>query len=139
MRSKSQQRKTNQQLLGAPVSTRPMEEHASMHEAFLSLPRACGATAMSNAYRILHQTIVEEVPIVLTVSGIASLSNQTRFWINSMVRAGYIAVISTTDALVYHDGHDALKKNPRGRKIERPVRSVNPAGDDGVYRDNRVI
>jgi deoxyhypusine synthase len=90
---------------------------------------------MSTAYRILHNAICEEVPLVLTVSGIASLSNQTRFWINSMVRAGYIAVISTTDALVYHDGHDALRKNPKGR----PVRSVNPAGDDGVYRDNRVI
>jgi deoxyhypusine synthase len=139
MRSKSQQRKANQQLLGAPVTTRPIDECASMHEAFLALPRACGATNLSTAYRILHRAIVEEVPLVLTVSGIASLSNQTRFWINAMIKAGYIAVISTTDALVYHDGHDALKKTPKGRPVERPVRSVNPAGDDGVYRDNRVI
>lgn len=105
----------------------------------MALPRACGATSLSTAYQILYRAIAEEVPLVLTISGIASLSNQTRFWINSMVRAGYIAVISTTDALVYHDGHDALKKNPKGRPVERPVRSVNPAGDDGVYRDNRII
>ena len=139
MRSKSQRRKTKDALLGAPVATRPIDEMASMHEAFQALPRACGASQLSTAYNILYRAIAEEVPLVLAISGIGSLSNQTRFWINSMVRAGYIAVISTTDALVYHDGHDALRPNPKGRPIERPVRSVNPAGDDGVYRDNRVI
>lgn len=139
MRSKSQRRKANEGLLGRPVSTVPVNECASMHEAFTALPRACGATNLSTAYRILYQAIIEEVPLVLAISGIGSLSNQTRFWINSMVEAGYIAVISTTDALVYHDGHDALRQTPRGRKVERPVREVNPAGDDGVYRDNRII
>jgi len=139
MRSKSQRRKTKPQLLGAPVTTRPVEQCASMHEAFIALPRACGATAQSSAYNILYRAITEEVPLVLAVSGIASLSNQSRFWINSMIRAGYIAAISTTDALVYHDGHDALRATPAGESAERPVRSVDPAGDDGVYRDNRVI
>ena len=134
MRSKSKRRETDMALLGAPVSTRPIEECASMHEAFLSLPRACGASTQAAAYQILYRAIVEEVPLVLTVSGIGSLSNQTRFWINSMIRAGYIAAISTTDALVYHDGHDVF-----GKKGERPIRSVDPAGDDGIYRDNRVI
>ncbi len=139
MRSKSQRRKANESLLGRPVSTVPVTECASMHEAFMALPRACGATNLSSAYNILYRAITEEVPLVLSISGIGSLSNQTRFWINSMVEAGYIAVISTTDALVYHDGHDALRQTPRGRKVERPVREVNPAGDDGVYRDNRII
>lgn len=139
MRSKSQRRKANESLLGRPVSTVPVNECASMHEAFMALPRACGATNLSSAYRILYQAVTEEVPLVLSISGIGSLSNQTRFWINSMVEAGYIAVISTTDALVYHDGHDALRQTPRGRKTERPVREVNPSGDDGVYRDNRII
>src|SRR5580698_2504360 len=106
MRSKSQRRKTNSALLGAPVSTRPVEQCETLHEAFAALPRACGATAQSSAYSILYRAIAEEVPLVLSISGIASLSNQTRFWINSMVRAGYIAAISTTDALIYHDGHD---------------------------------
>ncbi|MBV9867672.1 MAG: deoxyhypusine synthase family protein [Abitibacteriaceae bacterium] len=139
MRSKSQQRKTDQKMLGAPVTTRPVEQCASMHEAFMALPTACGASTQSRAYQILYRAITEEVPLVLAVSGIASLSNQTRFWINSMVRAGYIAAISTTDALVYHDGHDALRATPRNRRAERPVRSVDPGGDDGAYRDNRVI
>lgn len=141
MRSKTQRRETKAGMLGAPVSTRPIDELQTMHDAFLHLPRACGATSQSTAYRILYRAIVEEVPFVLAISGIASLSNQTRFWINSMVRAGYIAAISTTDALVYHDGHDALRPQPRNRrdKAERPVRSVDPAGDDGLYRDNRVI
>ncbi|MDQ3813918.1 MAG: deoxyhypusine synthase family protein [Armatimonadota bacterium] len=139
MRSKSQRRKTQAKLLGAPVTTRPVDQCASLHEAFMALPRACGATAQSNAYQILHRAITEEVPLVLAVSGIASLSNQTRFWINSMIRAGYIAAVSTTDALVYHDGHDALRATPEGQPVERPVRSVDPAGDDGIYRDNRVI
>ena len=126
-------------LLGAPVSTKPIDQCASMHEAFLSLPRACGASTQAAAYQILYRAIVEEVPLVLTVSGIGSLSNQTRFWINSMIRAGYIAAISTTDALVYHDGHDCFGKTRKDGTRERPIRSVDPAGDDGVYRDNRVI
>ncbi len=141
MRSKSQRRQTNEKLLGAPVATRPIETCSSMHDAFMALPRACGATAQSTAYQILYRAIVEEVPLVMSISGIASLSNQTRFWINSLVRAGYVAVISTTDALTYHDGHDALGPQPKNRKgsSPRPVRSVDPAGDDGHYRDNRVI
>jgi len=140
MRSKSQRREANAGLLGAPVTTRPVDECASMHEAFMALPTACGASTQSRAYQILYRAITEEVPLVLTISGIASLSNQTRFWINSMIRAGYIAAISTTDALVYHDGHDALRALPKNKKPhERPVRSVDPAGDDGVFRDNRII
>jgi deoxyhypusine synthase len=139
MRSKSQRRKTKDELLGAPVTATPVDECASMHEAFMALPRACGASTQSRAYNILYRAITEEVPLILAISGIGSLSNQTRFWINSMIRAGYIAAISTTDALVYHDGHDALRATPKGRPVERPVRSVDPAGDDGVFRDERVI
>ena len=139
MRSKSKRRETDEALLGAPVSTRPIDECQTMHEAFLALPRACGASTQAAAYQILYRAIVEEVPLVLTVSGIGSLSNQTRFWINSMVRAGYIAAISTTDALVYHDGHDVFGKARKDGTRERPVRSVDPLGDDGNYRDNRVI
>lgn len=139
MRSKSQKRKTDHKLLGAPVATRPVDQCVSMHEAFMALPTACGASTQSRAYQILYRAITEAVPLVLSISGIASLSNQTRFWINSMVRAGYIAAISTTDALVYHDGHDALRATPQNEPIERPVRSVDPGGDDGLFRDNRVI
>ncbi|PQV65155.1 homospermidine synthase (spermidine-specific) [Abditibacterium utsteinense] len=140
MRSKSQRRETNMSLLGAPVATKPIDSCHSMHEAFMNLPRACGASTQSAAYQILYRAIVEEVPLVLTVSGIGSLSNQTRFWINSMVRAGYIAAISTTDALVYHDGHDVFgKPAKKGQPWERPVRSVDPNSDDGILRDNRVI
>ena len=143
MRSKNKRRDTKAGMLGAPVTTRPIESCASMHEAFLALPRACGASTQSAAYQILYRAIVEEVPFVLAVSGIASLSNQTRFWINSMIRAGYICAISTTDALTYHDGHDALRPTPKNRKdkdqAERPIRSIDPHGDDGLYRDNRVI
>ena len=139
MRSKSQRRETDMALLGAPVATKPIDQCASMHEAFMNLPRACGASTQSAAYQILYRAIVEEVPFVLAISGIGSLSNQTRFWINSMIRAGYIAAISTTDALVYHDGHDVFGKKRKNGNWERPVRSVDPAGDDGIYRDNRVI
>ncbi len=139
MRSKSQRRNTKDQLLGAPVTATPVDECASMHSAFRTLPRACGASQQAAAYNILYRAVTEEVPFVLAISGIGSLSNQTRFWINSMIRAGYIAAISTTDAMVYHDGHDALRPQLRCRPVERPVRSVNPNGDDGVYRDNRVI
>ena len=56
-----------------------------------------------------------------------------------MIRAGYIAAISTTDALVYHDGHDVFGKKRVDGSRERPVVSVDPNGDDGIYRDNRVI
>ena len=139
MRSKSKRRHTNAELLGAPVTTRPIDQCLTMHDAFMALPRACGASTQSAAYQILYRAIVEEVPLVLTVSGIGSLSNQTRFWINSMIRAGYIAAISTTDALVYHDGHDVFGKKKKDGTRERPIVSVDPSGDDGVYRDNRVI
>ena len=49
-------------------------------------------------YQILYRAIAQEVPFVLAVSGIASLSNQTRFWINLMVRAGYICLHLLTSA-----------------------------------------
>ena len=63
MRSKSKRRETNRDLLGAPVTTRPIDECLTMHEAFMALPRACGASTQSAAYQILYRAIVEEVPL----------------------------------------------------------------------------
>src|SRR5204863_400876 len=53
-------------------------------------------------------------------------------WLIPMIEAGWIAYLSTTDAVCYHDGHRSLQK-------ANPVFEVPIFTDDGALRDEGTI
>jgi deoxyhypusine synthase len=62
-----------------------------------------------------------------------TVSGQHQAWLIPLLEAGWVAYLSTTDAVCYHDGHRSLD----GRRD--PVFEVSIAADDGALRDEGTI
>lgn len=125
---------THATTIGAPVAAKPVDECASLGEVFeRSLP-AFGGAFLKRVYGILREAIAREVPLVVTVAGPMTVSDQHRAWLIPLIEAGWVAYLTVTDAICYHDGHDCLR-----RFRERPIGEVNLFGDDGAYREAGII
>ena len=62
-----------------------------------------------------------------------TVSGQHQAWLIPLLEAGWIAYLSTTDAVCYHDGHRSLDAH------RDPVFEVPIWGDDGALRDEHTI
>ncbi|MEM9802842.1 MAG: deoxyhypusine synthase family protein, partial [Planctomycetota bacterium] len=78
--------------------------------------------------------IGDGVPMTLAVAGPVTASGQHIAWLNPLLDTGWFCLVSTTDAVCYHDGHRALDD-----AAEHPIHEVPIFGDDGKLRDERVI
>jgi deoxyhypusine synthase len=121
-------------LMGPPVDVKPVDQCQSIMEVFRYALPAFGGAILRRVYTILYNAILEETPLIIAVAGPVSVSNQTRAWLIPLLKTGWVGVISTTDAVCYHDGHDSLEHNE-----ERPIRTVELHGDDGAYREAGII
>src|SRR5262245_65406704 len=70
----------------------------------------------------------------LAISGPVMLSGQHQTWLNPLLETGWFMLISTTDAVCYHDGHRALNGAEK-----RPFFRVSRHGDDGALRVESTI
>jgi deoxyhypusine synthase len=61
------------------------------------------------------------------------VSGQHQTWLIPLLETGWIAYISGTDAICYHDGHRSLSGH------RDPVHEVPIFGDDAALRDERTI
>jgi len=98
-----------------------------------SLP-AFGGSDLRRVWLLLDEAIGRGVPLALSVSGPVTLSGQHRTWLNPLLETGWFMLVSTTDAVCYHDGHRALNG-----AAERPFFRVSRSGDDGALREERTI
>jgi deoxyhypusine synthase len=121
-------------LMGPPVDVTPVDQCGSITEVFWGCLPAFGGAILRRVYEILYNVIKEEIPLVLAVAGPVTVSNQHRAWLIPLLKTGWVSVISTTDAVCYHDGHDSLEKF-----TERPIKTVNLFGDDAAYREAGII
>ncbi|MEZ5976234.1 MAG: deoxyhypusine synthase family protein [Planctomycetota bacterium] len=74
------------------------------------------------------------VPMTLAVAGPVTASGQHLAWLNPLLDTGWFCLVSTTDAVCYHDGHRSLDS-----AAEHPFHEVPIFGDDGALRDDRTI
>ncbi len=123
-----------QSLVGPPVVVKPVDECAWLGEIFEHCLPAFGAAYLRRIYLILRRAIMENVPLVLAIAGPITVSNQHRAWLIPLLKTGWVAYITTTDAVCYHDGHDSLHKFKK-----RPIHSVELFGDDAEYRKHGII
>lgn len=120
--------------MGQPVVGKSVESCRTLREVFdHSLP-AFGGAYLRRVYQILRGAISRGVPLVVAVAGPVTISDQHRAWLIPLIERGWVAYLSVTDAICYHDGHDCLQAFK-----ERPIFSVDLFGDDAAYRKAGVI
>ncbi|MCP3916975.1 MAG: deoxyhypusine synthase [bacterium] len=93
-----------------------------------------GAGYLRRTWQLLDEAIGRGVPMTLAVAGPVTASGQHLAWLNPLLETGWFCLLSTTDAVCYHDGHRALDD-----AAEHPFHEVPIFGDDGALRDERTI
>jgi deoxyhypusine synthase len=114
--------------------TESVGEAESLDRIFEASLPAFGGSDLRRVWQLLDEAIGRGIPLSLAISGPVTLSGQHRTWLNPLLETGWFLLVSTTDAVCYHDGHRALD-----RASERPFFRVDRHGDDGSLREERTI
>ena len=116
------------------VKVRRVDECSSLDELFLNCLPAFGGAYLRRIYQILDRAIGMGCPLTLAVSGPVTVSGQHQTWLIPLLETGWVAYLSTTDAVCYHDGHRSLDAYKSG-----PVHEVSINSDDAALRDEGTI
>jgi deoxyhypusine synthase len=115
------------------VEVRRVDECDTLHELISHCFPAFGGAFLRRIYSILDQAISAGCPLTVAVSGPVTVSGQHQAWLIPLLETGWVAYLSTTDAVCYHDGHRSLSAHPD------PIYEVPIWGNDGALRDERTI
>ena len=115
------------------VQVRRVDECETLDELIRHSFPAFGGAFLRRIYTILDEAIGLGCPLTLSISGPVTVSGQHQAWLIPLLETGWVAYLSTTDAVCYHDGHRSLNAH------RDPVFEVPIWGDDGVLRDERTI
>src|SRR5712671_5903401 len=116
------------------VRVRRIDECQSVHEIFEHCLPAFGGAILRRVYSILDRAIALKCPLTVSIAGPVTVSGQHQAWLIPLLETGWVAYLSTTDAVCYHDGHRSLDAHRDGPVFEVPI-----WGDDGALRDERTI
>jgi deoxyhypusine synthase len=95
---------------------------------------AFGAAFVRRIWKILDRIWTEEIPLIVSIAGPITVSNQHRAWLIPLLKTGRVAYLTVTDAICYHDGHDSLRRFER-----RPICEVPIEGFDEELREQGII
>ena len=115
------------------VQVRRVDECETLDELFRHCLPAFGGAFLRRIYTILDQAIGMGCPITLSIAGPVTVSGQHQAWLIPLLETGWVAYLSTTDAVCYHDGHRSLDAH------RDPIHEVPIFGDDGALRDEKTI
>ncbi len=110
-----------------------MDQCETLDELIRHAFPAFGGAFLRRIYTILDRAIGMGCPMTMAVSGPVTVSGQHQAWLIPLLETGWIAYLSTTDAVCYHDGHRSLNAH------RDPVFEVPIWGDDGALRDDGTI
>lgn len=116
------------------MRVRRVDECDSVHEILENCLPAFGGAVLRRVYSILDRAIGAGCPLTLSISGPVTVSGQHQAWLIPLLETGWVAYISTTDAVCYHDGHRSLDDHTKDTVYEVPM-----FGDDGALREEGVI
>ncbi len=117
-----------------PVRVRRIDECNSVHEIIEHCLPAFGGAILRRVFGILDRAIAAGCPLTVSIAGPVTVSGQHQAWLIPLLETGWVAYISTTDAVCYHDGHRSLNEHTKDPIYEVPI-----FGDDGALRDENVI
>jgi len=116
------------------VDVKRVDECDTLHELITHCFPAFGGAFLRRIYSILDHAVGQGCPLTLAVSGPVTVSGQHQAWLIPLLETGWVACLSTTDAVCYHDGHRSLDEHRHGPIFEVPI-----WGDDGALRDEHTI
>lgn len=119
-------------LFGDVVRGRPLTGREDITEVLVQGHPAFGGKLFRNAYRLIRKEIAENYTIFASLAGPITASDYARVWVVPFIQAGYISAFSASDAISYHDAHDAVEG-------KRNIFDVDLYGDDCRFRDARII
>jgi len=117
-----------------PVRVRRVDACATLDEIFRHCLPAFGGAYLRRIYTILDRAIGAGCPLTLAISGPVTVSGQHQAWLIPLLETGWVAYISTTDAVCYHDGHRSLDAHTGD-----PIHEVSIHSDDAALRDEGTI
>lgn len=115
------------------VHVKRVDEVSSLDEMFRFCLPAFGGAYLRRIYTILDRAIGMGCPLTMAISGPITVSGQHQTWLIPLLETGWVAYLSTTDAVCYHDGHRSLNDH------RDPIFEVPIFGDDGALRDEQTI
>ncbi|MCU1261891.1 MAG: deoxyhypusine synthase [Bryobacterales bacterium] len=118
-----------------PVEVRRVDECDTLEDLFTHCLPAFGGAYLRRIYKILDRAIGMGCPLTLAISGPVTVSGQHQAWLIPLLETGWVAYLSTTDAVCYHDGHRSLDMSKKGS----PIFEVPIFGDDAALRDEKTI
>jgi deoxyhypusine synthase len=116
------------------VRARRVDECHDLDEIFQNCLPAFGGAYLRRIYSILDRAIGHGCPITMAISGPVTVSAQHRAWLIPLLETGWVAYLSTTDAVCYHDGHRSLHPY----QVD-PIHEVSLNCDDGVLRSEGTV
>src|SRR5690349_2363177 len=116
------------------VRVRRVDECATLGDLFNDCLPAFGGAYLRRIYQILDRAIGRGCPLTLAISGPVTVSGQHQTWLIPLLETGWVAYLSTTDAVCYHDGHRSLDAYKSG-----PIHEVSISSDDAALRDEGTI
>ena len=116
------------------VKVRRVDECDTLDELFTHCLPAFGGAYLRRIYQILDRAIGRNCPLTLAISGPVTVSGQHHTWLLPLLETGWVAYLSTTDAVCYHDGHRSLDAYKSG-----PIHEVAIASDDAALREEGTI
>jgi deoxyhypusine synthase len=119
---------------GPAVRVKRVDEVTTFDELFRHCLPAFGGAYLRRIYTILDRAIGAGCPLTMSIAGPVTVSGQHQTWLIPLLETGWIAYLSTTDAVCYHDGHRSLE-----RHLKDPIFEVPIFGDDAALRDDRTI
>src|ERR1700729_2451358 len=117
-----------------PVRVRRIDECQSVHEIFENCLPAFGGAILRRLYSILDRAMAMQCPLTVSIAGPVTVSGQHQAWLIPLLETGWIAYLSTTDAVCYHDGHRSLDAYKSG-----PIHEVPIFTDDAALRNEGTI
>ncbi len=116
------------------LTTRPVTEVGDLEELLTQSLPAFGGAYLRRLFTLLDEAIGRGVPMTLAVAGPVTASGQHHVWLGPLLDTGWFALLSTTDAVCYHDGHRSLDSASRHPFFQVPI-----SGDDSGLRESHVI
>jgi deoxyhypusine synthase len=117
------------------VHVRRVDECDNLHDLFSYCLPAFGGAFLRRVYQILDRAVGMGCPLTLSISGPVTVSGQHQAWLIPLLETGWVAYLSTTDAVCYHDGHRSLDAYKSGPIHEVPIHSDDAAlWEEGTIR-----
>ncbi|MDO8537688.1 MAG: deoxyhypusine synthase family protein [archaeon] len=120
------------ELFGDVVKGKEITGKENLREIFEKGHPAFGGKLLRKSYQLIRKAIAENYTLFIALAGPVTASDYARTWIIPFIKSGYISAFTASDAITYHDAHDAVEG-------KRKIFDVELYGDDGAYKDAQII